>query len=84
MAQGRSPSATVLLLRQCLACGRDSIFAVFGAQWMQVLQYVITCQEVMTVYVDGQDLMRLKTRLRRFRRGMCREEFNWSSRSGYT
>ena len=51
---------------------------------MQVLQYVITCQEVMTVYVDGQDLMRLKTRLRRFRRGMCREEFNWSSRSGYT
>lgn len=26
MAEGRSPSATVLLLRQCLACGRDSNF----------------------------------------------------------
>src|SRR6266436_5884037 len=24
MAEGRSPSATVLVLRQCLACGRDS------------------------------------------------------------
>jgi hypothetical protein len=40
MAEDRSTSATVLLLRQCLVCGRDSIFAVFGAQWMQ---------EVMTV-----------------------------------
>src|ERR1700735_1561307 len=29
MAEGRSPSATVLLLRQCLVCGLDSIFAVF-------------------------------------------------------
>jgi hypothetical protein len=31
MAGGRSPSGTVLLLRQCLACERDSIFAVFSA-----------------------------------------------------
>src|ERR1700733_4491585 len=31
MAEGRSPSPTVLSLRQCLACGSDSIFAVFGA-----------------------------------------------------
>jgi hypothetical protein len=30
MAEGRSTSATVLWLRQCLACGRDSLFAVFG------------------------------------------------------
>jgi hypothetical protein len=29
MAEGRSLSATVLLLRQCLVCGLDSIFAVF-------------------------------------------------------
>src|ERR1700687_4746731 len=27
MAEGRSPSATVLLLRQCLACGRDFEFS---------------------------------------------------------
>jgi hypothetical protein len=32
MAEDRSPSATVLWLRQCLACGRDSIFAVFGRE----------------------------------------------------
>jgi len=49
MAEDRSPSATVLWLRQCLACWRDSIFAVFRAQWMLVLQYVSTYQEVMTV-----------------------------------
>src|SRR5580693_7236641 len=36
MAEGRSPSATVLLLRQCLACGRDSNFRGLGAQWIRV------------------------------------------------
>ena len=49
MAEDRSPSATVLWLRQCLACGSDSIFANFGRSGMLVLQYVITYQEVMTV-----------------------------------
>jgi hypothetical protein len=42
-----SPSANVLLLRQSLDCGGDSIFATFGRKWLQVLQYVITYQEVM-------------------------------------
>src|SRR6266851_3381167 len=42
IAEDRSPSATVLWLRQWLGCGRDSIFAVFGRRsGMQVLQYVI-------------------------------------------
>jgi hypothetical protein len=49
MTEDRSPSATVLWLGQCRACGGDSIFAVFGAQWMQVLRSVIAYQEVMTV-----------------------------------
>jgi hypothetical protein len=55
MAEVRSISATVLWLRQCLACGHDSILAVFGEQWMQVLQYVITFQEVMTHIDVGGD-----------------------------
>jgi hypothetical protein len=49
MAEGRSLSATVLLLRQCLVCGLDSIFAVFRRRVEAGLQYVITYQEVMTV-----------------------------------
>jgi len=44
----RSTSATVLWLRQCLACGRDCDFRGLRPQGMQVLQYVITYQEVMT------------------------------------
>jgi hypothetical protein len=36
MAEGRSPSATVLLLRQCLACGRNLIFAAFGWRFIRI------------------------------------------------
>jgi hypothetical protein len=35
--------------------GVTRIFAVFGAQWMQVLQYVIPHQEVMTHIDVGND-----------------------------
>jgi hypothetical protein len=31
------------------------IFAVFGAQWIEVLQYVIPHQEVMTCFDVGDD-----------------------------
>src|SRR5271154_4141437 len=55
MAEGRSPSATVLWLRQYLAFGRNSSFAVFGAQWIKVLRYVIPHQEVMTRIDVGDD-----------------------------
>jgi hypothetical protein len=48
MAEDRSHFATALLLRQCLACGRDSIFRGLRAKRMLVLQYVIAFQEVMT------------------------------------
>jgi hypothetical protein len=44
--EGRSPSATVLWLRQCLACGRDSIFAVFGRSG---------CSCCNTSYIAGSD-----------------------------
>jgi hypothetical protein len=54
MAEGRSPSVTVLWQRQCLAYRRDSNFAVFGAQWMKVLRYDITYQEVMA-HIDIGD-----------------------------
>ena len=53
--EDRSPSATVLLLRQCLVCGRDSNFGGLWAQWTQVLQYVIPYQEVMTHIDVGDD-----------------------------
>jgi hypothetical protein len=46
LAEGRSPSATVLLLRQCLACGRDSIFAVFGRNG---------CRFAIRHYIPGSD-----------------------------
>src|SRR5580700_767791 len=56
MAEGRSPSGTGLLLRQCLACGRDSKFSRSSrAQSIDVLQYVIPPQEVMTHINVGVD-----------------------------
>jgi hypothetical protein len=55
MAEGQSPSATVLLLRQCLACGRDSNFSGLRVQWIEVLHYVIPHQEVMTHIDVGDD-----------------------------
>jgi hypothetical protein len=36
MAEGQSPSAIVLLLRQCLACGSDLIFAPFGWRFIRI------------------------------------------------
>jgi hypothetical protein len=38
-----------------LLAGVTRIFAVFGAQWIEVLQYVIPHQEVMTHINVGDD-----------------------------
>src|SRR5271156_2225574 len=55
MAEGRSPSATVLLLRQCLACGRNSNFRGLRGALDAGIEIVIPYQEVMTHIDVGDD-----------------------------